>query len=79
MHNLRLALVTLICWSLIWILCREISAGLRSGKIAYGRNRQLCHRTKNPVSFWFLVTLFVGFAGTAMYAWWCAVVQPVLS
>jgi len=77
MHIVRLVLITLICWSLVWFLCREIRSGVRSGEIAYTRYRWLCRRNSNPVGFWLLVLLFACFASLASYSWWYAVTQSL--
>ena len=75
MHALRLALVTLMCWSFAGFMLHHVLSGLRLGKIAYSRTNQWCYRSRTPIGFWVLVTLFLGFAAAAMYAWWQVVSQ----
>ena len=73
MYALRLALVTLIMSGLCFSLVKEISAGLRTGKIRYGRGpgEHLAHRKQQPLMFWLLLALFVllGAASVGVIAW----------
>ena len=73
MYALRLALVTLIMSGLCFSLVKEIGAGLRTGKIRYGRGpgEHFAHRKQQPLIFWLLLALFVlfGAASVGVIAW----------
>jgi hypothetical protein len=78
MQILRVLVITLVSLGLASLLLCEVVVGLRSGKIAFGRYRQTCTRSKNPFGYWFLAFNLVCFAAIAIYVWWAVVVQPVI-
>ena len=73
MYVLRLAVATLIMSGLCFSLAKEIGAGLRTGKIRYGRGpgEHFAHRKQQPLMFWLLLALFAlfGAASVGVIAW----------
>lgn len=66
---IRFVFITLIFGWLIYSLWREVVLGARTGRIAYGRRRNVCSRSERPVVFWLLSVMYGGLAALMALAW----------
>lgn len=66
---IRFVLITLIFGWLIYSLWHEVALGLRTGRIAYGRGRNHCFRSRSPVAFWCLSAMYGGLAALMALTW----------
>lgn len=74
---IRFVFITLIFGWLIYSLWHEVAQGFRTGRIAYGRRRNYCLRSRSPAAFWFLSVMYGGLAAL-MALGWLFVLAPVL-
>lgn len=78
MQIVRIIAVSGIAGWLCWFLGKTVVDGIRTGAIHHTNSKKVCRRKKNPVGFWALVVLFVGFVTMIAWAWGFAVVDAVL-
>ena len=69
MQIIRMVIVTIICCWLVYLLCRNVISGLRTGSIHYTDSSSCYHRKNNCVAYWSLVTLFLIMIVGVIYSW----------
>ena len=65
----RIIGATLILGLLSWFLGRTVIEGLKTGSIRHTDSTQKCSRNENPIGFWSLILLFVGFVVMFIAVW----------
>lgn len=69
MTIIRFIIGTIVCWYFVIFLGNNVYRGLKTGKINYKDSTSVCVKNKNPLGFWSLVVLFLGFVLMFFIAW----------
>jgi len=69
MTILRIIIGTIVCWYFVIFLGKNIYLGLKFGKINYKDSTSVCVKNKNPLGFWSLIVLFLGFISMFFVVW----------
>lgn len=69
MELVRLAVVSLVAWSIAGVLTYTVWKGLRCGKMGHSDSSSYIERAGNPVAYWALALLFSVMAGACVLAW----------
>ena len=72
---LRLLFALVFCGGFAAFMMRTIWLGFKTGKMPHTDSRTVACRRKQPLFFWFLAFLFVGFAAAALYTFYLAVLN----
>jgi len=75
MQILKLLAVATIALSVSLFLLNTIYLGLKTGKIGHSTSNAYCHKAKNPIGYWSLVSLFLLFIAILAFGLWRVLVQ----
>lgn len=69
MAILRIVLVSIICWGMVFYLGREVLAGWKRGMVRHTDSVQVYARQKQPLKYWLIMLFFSAIVLLSIVVW----------
>ena len=69
MEVIRFVLATIFCWGVIIMLGVNVINGLRTGVIRHSTCTDICRKKNNPLFYYFLLAVNIGFILMLGFVW----------